>query len=67
MKSYGKRCYSFNIFNNNIKTKKLLFLSLFSGNAIIVIEGFEHNDNLTYENAKNNKFTYKILGEKSLN
>jgi hypothetical protein len=45
----------------------LLFLSLFSGNAIIVIEGFEHNDNLTYENAKNNKFTYKILGEKSLN
>ncbi len=35
-------------------------------NVLFVIEGFEHNDNLTYENAKNNKFTYEILGEKSL-
>ena len=68
MKSYGKRCYSFNIFDkNNLKDQKIVIsITLFSGNAIIVIEGFEHNDNLTYENAKNNKFTYEILGEKSL-
>ena len=46
MKSYGKRCYSFNIFDkNNLKDQKIVIsITLFSGNAIIVIEGFEYND-----------------------
>ncbi len=68
MKSYGKRCYAFDVFNkNNLKNQKIVIsITLFSGNALIVIEGFQHNDNLNYENAKNNKFSYEVLGEKSI-
>ena len=69
MRSYGKRCYSFNVFDfndNNEKPKIVISTTLFSGNGIIVIEGFKHDENLDFEKGKKNNFSYEILGEKSI-
>ena len=68
MRSYGKRCYSFNIYDlsNSEKPKIVISTTLFSGSGIIVIEGFKHNENLDYDNAKKHNFGYELIGEKSI-
>ncbi len=68
MRSYGKRCYSFNIYDlsNSEKPQIVISTTLFSGSGIIVIEGFKHNENLDYDNAKKHNFGYELIGEKSI-
>ena len=68
MRTKGKRCYSFNIYDlsNSEKPKIVISTSLFSGSGILVIEGFKHDEYLDYDKAKKHNFGYEILGEKSI-
>ena len=66
VKSNSKRCYSFEIGSNFINEKVILSISLYSGNGLLNIEGWEHDDELEYNDIKDNKYTYEILGEKSI-
>ena len=66
VKSDSQRCYSFEIGSNFRDEKVILSISLYSGYGLLYIEGWEHEPELEFDDIKEDKNTYEILGEKSI-
>ena len=64
----SKTCFNFNITDRQKKTEKLILdLTVFSGEATLLIEGWRHkNINIKYDADKEKNYSYKILMEKHI-
>ena len=66
VKSRRKRCYSFEIGSNFRNEQVILSISLYSGYGLLNIEGWNYDSELKYDDIKDDKNTYELLGEKSI-
>ena len=67
VKAFSKRCYNISITSYQKENEELIIhMSLFSGNGVLILEGWKHNFDIKYSYDMKTDYTFEISGERNI-